>query len=76
MHTRGVRSRLAQLGQSSLAAADAEPAGGCNSLECNLTPPLARPFRPRSTLALIKPDAFKNFGKILHAIYQSGFLVK
>lgn len=28
------------------------------------------------TLAMIKPDAFKHLGKILNAIYQSGFMVK
>jgi nucleoside-diphosphate kinase len=28
------------------------------------------------TLAMVKPDAFKNLGKIIHAIYQSGFFVK
>ena len=28
------------------------------------------------TLAMVKPDAFKHLGKILNAIYQSGFRVK
>ena len=28
------------------------------------------------TLALVKPDAFKHLGKILNAIYDSGFRVK
>jgi hypothetical protein len=28
------------------------------------------------TLAMIKPDAYRHMGKILHAIYKSGFIVK
>ncbi len=31
---------------------------------------------PCSTLAMIKPDAFRNMGKILHAICSSGFQIK
>lgn len=28
------------------------------------------------TLAMVKPDAFKNLGKIINAIYQSGFVIR
>lgn len=31
--------------------------------------------RSERTLAMIKPDAVKHLGKILHAIYQSGFII-
>jgi hypothetical protein len=33
-------------------------------------------FPLRRTLAMVKPDAIKHLGKILNAIYQSGFRVK
>lgn len=31
--------------------------------------------RSERTLAMVKPDAIKHLGKILHAIYQSGFII-
>lgn len=31
--------------------------------------------RSQRTLAMVKPDAFKHLGKIVHAIQQSGFLI-
>lgn len=33
-------------------------------------------FAAARTLAMVKPDAFKHLGKILNAIYESGFRIK
>ena len=38
--------------------------------------PLTMHGSPCRTLAMVKPDAIKHLGKILNAIYQSGFRVK
>ena len=37
---------------------------------------LALPPRACRTLAMVKPDAFKNLGKIINAIQASGFVIK